>query len=267
MSKQTHKTKKNRVSIIQLFGQIFATEGKDGINPESVRELFKEVLDKKSELVILDINSPGGSPVGSAMIYDYIKNLQKKGIKVIAHCRDLCASGGYFIVSACDEIYSYRSSLIGSVGVIFSGFGFNKLIERYDIEYREVTAGKNKSFFNPFKEFAEKDQEYIKALAEDVHLDFIDYVFSSRTNELFQKNKDEICTAKVFTGREAMEKGLIDGIKNIQQILDDIYGEDAKLKIHRPKVKVNFLKKILGRGLNVQLNMPNEFNSDYKMKF
>jgi signal peptide peptidase SppA len=245
--------KKHKISIISIHGQIHPTEGKPGINPDKVRQLFEEVIEKKSELVILDINSPGGSPVGSTMIHNMIKKLQEKEIKVYAHIRDLCASGGYLIVSACDKIFAYPSSIIGSVGVIMTMFGLDKFIEKHDIEYREFTAGEYKSPFSMFKAVDEKAKNFIDEMLTDVHEDFISIVFGARKNEIMNSHKDEIIKAKVFTGIKAKEYGLIDDFKSIQEIIDDEFGKNAKIKTHRPKEKQSFLKKILGANFKINL--------------
>lgn len=251
----TIKTKKNRLSIISIHGEIHANEGKNGINPDQLRQYFESCVKNKSEVIILDINSPGGSPVGSAMIHNMILSLREKGIKVFAHCRDLCASGGYMIVSACDQIYAYRSSLIGSIGVIMKGFGIDQLMEKHHVEYREVTAGDHKSFFNMFKAYTEKDKEYLENIIQDVHQDFIDMVYASRKNEKMTELKSEIIRAKVFNGKQALEHGLIDDFKSIREIIKDNFDDEKKVKIHRPKVKENFIKKLISYGIKVNLDI------------
>lgn len=263
---EAYKTKKNKISILTIHGQIYSNEGKDGINPEFMRQHFEDCIKNKSELIILDINSPGGSPAGSAMIHHMILNIRKKGIKVIAHIRDVCASGGYYIVSACDEIYAYRSSLIGSVGVIMSGFGLDELIKKHDIEYREITAGENKSFFNMFKPFSDQDKSYLENIIKDVHQDFIDHVYSSRKNDLMIEYKNDITKAKVFNGNQAKDYGLIDDIKSMSEIIESIYGEDPKVKIHRPKIKENMLKKLLSFGIKLKLDSSSLSDMKYELK-
>lgn len=255
MAKKDYKGKKDHVSILPLNGQIHAHKGKDGIDPDTFRNLIEDCLKNRAETIILDINSPGGSPVGSSMIHKHILALREKGIKVIAHCRDVCASGGYMIVSACDEIYAYKSSLIGSIGVIMRGFGLDEFLTKNNVEYREITAGDHKSFFNPFKPFEEKDRAYLEDIIKDVHADFIDHVYSARKNETMQAKKDEIVRAKVFNGSQAMEHGLIDGFKTVREIVISIYGDDKTAKIHRPKVKENMLKKFLSFGVPVRIQL------------
>ena len=248
--------KKHRISIIPLSGQIFASDGKqNSIHPDQVRHLFDEAIKHKSKLVILDINSPGGSPVGSTMVHNMILSLREKKIKVVAHCRDVCASGGYLIVSACDEIHGYKSSLIGSIGVITSSFGLDKLLEKYDVDYREYTAGKNKSMLNMFKPVDDEGEAFVHEMLEDVHQDFIDIVYSARKNEKLIEHKEEVITAKVFTGSKALSRGMIDGHKTIKDIIESEFGKDPKLNIHRPKQKESFIKKILGGGLSVKLDL------------
>lgn len=246
-------TKANRVSVITIHGTISANESREGIYPELMRQYFEEAVKNKSELIILDINSPGGSPVGSAMIHHMILTLREKGVKVVAHCRDVCASGGYLIVSACDAIYAYRSSLIGSIGVIMYGFGFDEFIKKQDIEYREITAGSHKSFFNMFKPLESTDREYLEGIIGDVHADFIDSVFNARENDLLQANRNDVTEAKVYNGVQAKAVGLIDDYKTIREILLDRYDDENKVKLHRPKIKSGLLKRFFSNGINVNL--------------
>ena len=258
--------KKKRVSIIPLHGQIFSSESrKGGIYPDQVRIYFEEAIQHKSELVVLDINSPGGSPVGSTMIHNMILSLRETGIKVIAHCRDVCASGGYLIVSACDEIHAYKSSMIGSIGVIMSGFGFQDALKHHHVEYRELTAGENKAPVSPFKALDEDGKQFIEGMLADVHEDFIDIVYKSRPNEKMIENKTMITTAKVFTGKKAHEIGMIDGFKTIKLILEDLFGKDTKLKIHRPKAKESFIKKLISGHFAVEFSLK-PFQLDQKIE-
>jgi signal peptide peptidase SppA len=258
------KTKKNRVAILTVHGVIHTNEGRDGISPESMRKLFEAALADKASHIIIDIHSPGGSPVASAMIHDMIVSIRERGVTVWAHCRDVVASGGYYIVSACDKIYAYESTLIGSIGVILSGFGLDKFIEKHQIEYREITAGTQKSFFNMFKAFKEEDRRYLEELIRDTHSEFINKVFQSRKNDLMESNKSEIITAKVFSGKQALKVGLIDDTKTMREILRNINENLDDLRISRPELKHSFLKKILGQGLSLKLDFLSNQGLEYK---
>ena len=158
--------------------------------------LLKAFSIKKALAIAVTINSPGGSPVQSHLIYSYIKKLAKKNNKkVLVFAEDVAASGGYLIACAGDEIYANSSSIVGSIGVIYSSFGFQDAIKKIGVERRVYTAGKNKSSLDPFKEEKEEDIQRLK-IQLDLHSDFINVVKSSRGSKL----KDTEKNPNTFTG-------------------------------------------------------------------
>jgi len=258
------------VVVIKINGCIYASEDKknNGITPEKFQEALNEFDLDKAELIIIDINSGGGSPVGSSMIHDMILEL-RKDVEVIAHCRDICASGAYMIASACDRIYAHRSSLIGSIGVIMSGFGLDQFIEKHNIEYREFTAGENKGFLSPFKPVSSHRQEEIQELLNECHKEFIDMVYNARkvskqSIKLMEDNKDEIVTAKVFSGANAYIVGLIDGFKNPQEIISE-FTNKSNPKVLSAKMKEGFWKRLF--SMNVNVNMDDLMTLENRLKF
>merc|ERR1719187_1641449 len=164
-----------RVSVLNLQGTIVAKGGPSFNGPRQINlESHKKSIDKafkpsRLQAVILNINSPGGTPVQSDLVSAYIKEkAAKHNVPVIAFVEDMAASGGYWLACTGTEIYAARCSIVGSIGVISQGFGFNKLIEKYGIERRTYTAGENKSINDPFEPVKEKDVEIIGRLQRDI---------------------------------------------------------------------------------------------------
>jgi signal peptide peptidase SppA len=180
--------------------------------------------------VAITINSPGGSPVQSHLIYKFIRAKAKKNkLKVIVFAEDVAASGGYLIACAGDEIYANSSSIIGSIGVIYSSFGFTELIKKIGVERRIHTAGKNKSSLDPFQEEKSEDIERLKNIQLDLHKDFIKVVEESRGVKL-KKDGIELFSGEFWAGRKAKELGLVDGLGNANEILKEKFGDDVVIK-------------------------------------
>ena len=224
--------KKKLISHIKLSGVIGNVgKFKQGIDFSGQEEIIAKAFSvKKALCVAITINSPGGSPVQSHMIYNFIRYQAKKNKKkVIIFAEDVAASGGYLIACAGDEIYSNSSSIIGSIGVIYSSFGFTELIKRIGVERRVHTAGKNKSTLDPFLEEKKEDIERLKKIQLELHQDFIDVVENSRGPKL-QKNETELFSGEFWSGQTAKKLGLIDGIGDTNQILKEKYGDDVTIK-------------------------------------
>ena len=224
--------KKKIIPHIRLNGVIGNVgKFKQGIDFSGQEELISKAFSvKKALCVAITINSPGGSPVQSHMIYNYIRYQAKKHKKkVIVFAEDVAASGGYLIACAGDEIYSNSSSIIGSIGVIYSSFGFTELIKKVGVERRVHTAGKNKSTLDPFLEEKDEDIKRLKKIQLDLHQDFIDVVENSRGSKL-QKNEIELFSGEFWSGQKAKQLGLIDGIGDLNQILKEKYGDDIVIK-------------------------------------
>ena len=224
--------KKKIIPHIRLTGVIGnAGRFKQGIDFAGQEELIKKAFSiKKSLAVAISINSPGGSPVQSHLIYDFIRAQAKKNKKkVIVFAEDVAASGGYLIACAGDEIYANSSSIIGSIGVIYSSFGFTELIKKIGVERRVHTAGKNKSTLDPFLDEKKEDIERLKNIQLDLHKDFIEVVEKSRSSKL-KKSEIELFSGEFWSGRKAKDLGLIDDIGNANQILREKFGEDVVIK-------------------------------------
>ena len=204
---------------------------KQGIDFSGQEEMISKAFSvKKAPCVAITINSPGGSPVQSHLIYSHIRqNAKKNKKKVIVFAEDVAASGGYLIACAGDEIYANSSSIIGSIGVIYSSFGFTELIKKIGVERRVHTAGKNKSTLDPFLDEKKEDIERLKNIQLDLHKDFIDVVEKSRSSKL-KKSEVELFSGEFWSGRKAKELGLIDEIGNANQVLKNKFGEDVIIK-------------------------------------
>ena len=224
--------KKTVIPHVRLTGIIgSAGRFKQGIDLSGQQEILKKAFSiKKAKHVAISINSPGGSPVQSHLIFSYIKQLAKKNKKkVIVFAEDVAASGGYLIACAGDEIYANSSSIIGSIGVIYSSFGFTELIKKIGVERRVHTAGKNKSTLDPFLDEKKEDIERLKNIQLDLHKNFIDVVEKSRGSKL-KKSDTELFSGEFWSGSKAKDLGLIDEVGDANQILREKFGEDVIIK-------------------------------------
>jgi len=242
--------KKKIVPHIRLSGVIGSVgKFKQGLDFNGQQEIIQKVFAiKKAKAIAISINSPGGSPVQSHLIYSYIRKQAKKNKKkVLIFAEDVAASGGYLIACAGDEIYANSSSIIGSIGVIYSSFGLQELIKKAGIQRRIYTAGKNKSTLDPFIEEKEEDIQRLKKIQLDLHADFIKVVEESRTSKLKKNGNPDLFTGEFWSGSKAKELGLIDGLGNADEILKEKFGEDVVIKkFEKPKSWLN--KKLSGVG-------------------
>ncbi len=224
--------KKKIIPHIKLSGVIGNVgKFKQGIDFSGQEEIISKAFSlKKAPCVAISINSPGGSPVQSHLIYNFIRQKAKKNKKkVIVFAEDVAASGGYLIACAGDEIYANSSSIIGSIGVIYSSFGFTELIKKIGVERRVHTAGKNKSTLDPFLDEKKEDIERLKNIQLDLHKDFIDVVEKSRGPKL-KKSEVELFSGEFWSGRKSKSLGLIDEIGDVHQVLREKFGEDVVIK-------------------------------------
>lgn len=221
------------IPVVRLSGTIMAGGGglRPNLNLANCAGLLEKAFSMKSApIVAISINSPGGSPVQSRLIYRRIRDLAvEKDKKVIIFVEDVAASGGYMIACAGDEIIADPSSIVGSIGVISAGFGFTGLIEKMGVERRVYTSGLNKSTLDPFKPEVEEDIEYLKALQAEIHEVFIGLVKESRGEKL--ADDEHLFTGRFWTGGKGKELGLVDAIGDMRAVLKERYGKDTKLKL------------------------------------
>ena len=201
---------------------------------------------KNSSAVAIIINSPGGSPVQSSLIYKRIKSLSiKNKTKVFFFVEDVAASGGYYIACSGDEIYVDENSIVGSIGVIYASFGFDKLIKKYGVERRIFTTGKNKSILDSFQKQKLSDIKKLKSVQMNIFKNFKDIVIKSRGKKINKENK-EIFSGSFWAGNEAVKLGLVDGIGDLKSIMKNKFGE--KIKYVTIKPKKSFLKSIFSKS-------------------
>ncbi len=233
------------VTVIELTGVIGVSgPGRKGLSHQKLQKVIEGAF-KPSELdaVALAINSPGGSPVQSRLIFSEIRRLAKeKDVPVLAFIEDVGASGGYILAIAGDEIYADESSVVGSIGVISGGFGFQEAISRLGIERRVYTAGENKTMLDPFKPEDPADVARLRDILEDLHAQFIALVKSRRPGKI--ADDPEIFSGAVWTGLKAREKGLVDGTAQLDDFIRARFGKDVRIKRMSPEGG-SLLKRLL----------------------
>lgn len=221
------------VPVVRLSGVIVAqsTPFRATLSLASVASVLERAFSyKRAPAVVLSVNSPGGSPVQSRLIYSRIRELAAKHEKpVIVFVEDVAASGGYMIALAGDEIIADETSIVGSIGVVAAGFGFDKAIARLGVDRRIYTAGDNKVILDPFQPEKEKDVEHLKALQLDIHRIFIDMVKDRRGDRLAAR--DDLFSGLFWTGREGRDLGLVDGLGLMTPFIRQRFGEKAELRL------------------------------------
>lgn len=228
------------VAIVRLSGVISAS-GRGTLNDATLAPVLEKAFARgKPSAVVLEINSPGGSPVQSSLIGARIRRLaEEKNVPVIAFVEDVAASGGYWLAAAADEIYADDSSVVGSIGVISASFGAHELLARQGIERRVYTAGKSKSMLDPFRPENAEDVARLKTLLEDIHTNFKEHVSARRKDKL--PDDMDLFTGEVWLARKATELGLIDGIGHVKPMMKDRFGD--KVKFRRYEVRRPFLSR------------------------
>jgi signal peptide peptidase SppA len=226
------------VPVVSLSGVIVAGSrlGARGLSIESVAATLRRAFNMRgARAVALSINSPGGSPVQSALIGARVRlHAREKNIPVIAFVEDVAASGGYWLAAAADEIVADPNSIVGSIGVITAGFGFQDLIARIGVERRMHTSGERKSMLDPFQPEKEEDVVRLKRLQAEIHDDFKRWVRERRGSKLVGSD-GELFSGEFWTGRRAVELGLIDGLGNLRETLQARYGEKVRLPLITPR--------------------------------
>lgn len=258
------KDSKTIIASLTLSGVI----GKDskldsGINVSNCAPLIKKAFEtKKAKAVVINVNSPGGSPVQSELIYNYIRELSdEKKIPVYTFAQDLAASGGYWLLLSGDEVYAHNSSLIGSIGVIFSGFGFVELIKKIGVERRIYTEGKNKAILDPFMPEQDENIDILKQAQKGVFESFSELVSTRRKGKL--KDKEEnLFTGAFWSGKDAKRLGLIDDIADVRSKMKEKFGD--KVEIKEITSKKSFLKGLLSSKSNFGETISN--NLVYKVE-
>ena len=207
-------------AVVNLRGVI--SDGSDASADRIVAGLRAAFEDDETKGVILEINSPGGSPVQSAYIYDEIRRLRDKYPDTPMHAviGDMAASGGYFVAAAADHIYANQSSIVGSIGVLMNGFGFVGAMDKVGVERRLFTAGRHKGLLDPFSPADPEEVAHIETVLEDIHGHFIDAVREGRGDKLAEDER--LFTGLIWTGEESVVLGLVDGFGSPGSVARDV---------------------------------------------
>ena len=245
------------VPVVRLTGIVgFSTPLRPGLTLAALaRTLERAFAVRQAAAVALAINSPGGSPVQSHLIFRRIRQLaEQHKRRVIAFIEDAGASGGYMIACAADEIVADQHSIVGSIGVVGGSFGFDKAIAKLGIERRLYTSGEHKAMLDPFLPENADDVERLKKLQREIHDDFIALVKSRRAGKLAGA-EDDLFSGAYWTGRRALELGLIDAIGDLRGVLRERFGD----KLVTPLVSAErgwFGRRVLGTSGEATLAPP-----------
>lgn len=235
------------IPVIRLHGTIMSggNQFRPSLSLASTAALIEKAFAvKDAPAVAISINSPGGSPVQSRLIYKRIRDLaEEKKKHVLVFVEDVAASGGYMIAVAGDEIIADPSSAVGSIGVVSAGFGFQDLIKKIGVERRIYTAGQNKAILDPFQPEKPDEVARLKNLQLDIHQTFIDLVKQRRGLKL--KDDPDLFTGMFWTGLKGVELGLVDALGDMRSFLKQRYGEKTRLQLITPP------RGFLGRKLGV----------------
>jgi len=222
------------VAVLRLEG-VIGMRGQRGLTLQRLAGMIERAFKLPNlKAVALSINSPGGAPVQSALIYRRIRDLSaEKKVPVFAFAEDVAASGGYWLLLAGDEIYADAASLLGSIGVVSSGFGFPEVLKRLGVERRLHTAGRDKSLLDPFLAEDARDVGRLERLQHELHETFKDAVRERRGAKL-AKETPELFEGEIFTGRRAVELGLADGLGDLRGVMRARFGDDVRLRLVMP---------------------------------
>lgn len=221
------------VSVIRLSGVIGqAGPLSRGLNIQGLAPLLHRAFAPKEQAAVaIIVNSPGGSPVQSALIAKRIRDLaEEKKVPVLAFCEDVAASGGYWLACAADEIWADESSIVGSIGVVSGGFGLNEFIERHGVRRRLYTSGDKKVLLDPFSPEREDGVAHLKALQAEVHDSFKAMVRARRGTRL-AGGEEDLFSGAFWTGRRAKELGLVDALGDLRAVLRQRFGEKVRIRV------------------------------------
>ena len=217
------------VTVIKLHGLITPTPaplGRGVINLAALEPVLIRAFNyDRLRAVALSINSPGGTPTQSALVADRIRGLaDHKRVPVLAFCEDIAASGGYWLACAADEIIAHPTSLVGSIGVVSRGFGLHGLLERFGVERRLYATGANKARLDPFLPEQQDDVVWLQGMQAELHEMFREWVCARRGN-LLATDQQDLFTGEVWTGRRAVELGLVDRLGTMRGEITKRYPE------------------------------------------
>lgn len=236
----TGSSNKGHIALVKLNGTISA---KDGVSADKFsRTLFRAASDENTKAILIEANSPGGSPVQSSIIYDSIRQIKEKhpDMPIVTAITDACASGCYYIVSATDKIYANGSSIVGSIGVITQGFGVSEAMDKLGLDRRVFTAGKYKDFLDPSKPLVDDEVTILQGLLDDLHQQFIDAVKAGRGDKL--TDNPDLFSGLFWTGANSVELGLVDELKTPRDVANSL-GDFPVLNYSRESSLDSVLKR------------------------
>jgi protease-4 len=218
-------TASDHVAVVRVEGPI--ADGEKASADAIIWALRRAFENTRARAVILRINSPGGSPVQAGYVYDEIDRLQAKypEKKVYAVITDIGASGAYYMAAAADEIYADKASLVGSIGVVSAGFGFVDLMDKLGVERRMMTAGEHKGLLDPFQPLQDAERQFWLEVLNTTHEQFIEQVRKGRGERL--NENEQLFSGLVWTGEQALELGLIDGLGSASQVARERVGVES----------------------------------------
>ncbi|UVJ42703.1 signal peptide peptidase SppA [Pseudomonas sp. LS1212] len=245
----------SHTALIEVRGVIADKEPASADNiVTALRAAFE---DSKTKGVVLRINSPGGSPVQSGYVYDEIRRLraQYPAIKLYAVISDLGASGAYYIASAADQIYADKASLVGSIGVTAAGYGFVGTMEKLGVERRTYTSGEHKAFLDPFQPQKPEETAFWQSVLDTTHRQFIASVKQGRGDRLKDKEHPELFSGLIWSGEQALQLGLVDGLGSAGYVARDVIGEKELVDFTIEESPFDRFSKRLGASVAEHLAM------------
>lgn len=242
---------KGHTASIDLAGVIAEDQR---ANADSIIDSLQSAAkDKNTKGIIIRANSPGGSPVQSAYVFDEIKKIKKEhpDLPIHAVISDICASGCYYIVAAADKIYASPSSIVGSVGVLMDGFGFVETMKKTGVERRLLTAGSHKAMLDPFSPTKPEEKEHIQGLINQVHQQFINAVRTGRSGRL--KETPDMFSGLVWTGEESVKLGIVDGLGSPIYVAKEIIGAEKIVDYTRQERLVDRIAGKFGAAFSSEI--------------
>ncbi|MBF0185747.1 MAG: signal peptide peptidase SppA [Magnetococcales bacterium] len=236
---------KKFTAVVDIRGPIMATTNTSAEN--IIKGLSKAFADPNSAGVIVRINSPGGSPVQAGQVYDEMLRLRHRfpNKPFYAALEDLCASGGYYVAAAAPLIYADQASLVGSIGVILQGFGFQETLNKLGVESRLLTSGKHKAFLNPFGPVDSSEKEHMQSVLNKIHQQFIEAVRKGRGDRLKNEQAD-LFEGLIWTGEEAVKLGLIDGLGSSEWIARELIKQEKLVNFTQKNDWLSRVSKEMG---------------------
>lgn len=244
-------TSKEHTAVIDVAGAIMEGNPTDADNLiEGLRDAIK---DKATKGIVLRMNSPGGSPVQAAYVYEEIRRIKKENSKmpIYAVVSDMCASGCYYIAAAADKIYVHPASVVGSIGVIMNGFGFVDSMQRLGVERRLMIAGDHKALMDPFSPVNEFEKNHIQGVIDTVHQQFIDAVKQGRGDRL--KDNPDLFSGLVWTGQDSIKLGLADEVGNAREVAENVIGAKETINFTPKERLLDRISQRLGASLGAAL--------------